>query len=331
MTIYKWTDIKGDFTDGLVLGNGASMAIHQGFGYGSLFEAARENGHLTTPVAAVFDAFGVNDFELVLRRLWQAKVVNTTLSVPAGPVEEAYLQVRTALIATVRDVHISHDDAFKHLKPIYTFLHTFKTVVSLNYDLLVYWAVMQSRGELGNWLKDCFGKGGAFADDWENMRRPYYASGATLVFYPHGNLVLARDFDETERKISAGGFQDLLSQILDEWESEKTVPLFVCDGTSEQKVKSITGSSYLQRVYREVLPVMGDSLVVYGWAMGEQEAHILQKLKQGNPKRIAVSVYQENEAYMRHVSDKFREAHLPDPVFFNSSSPECWCNPPATE
>lgn len=324
--IKQWNDIKHDFTDGLLLGNGASMAIHDRFGYGSLFEAARTNGHLTEPVAAVFDAFGVHDFELVLRRLWQAKVVNTTLSVPAGPVEDAYYQVRNALIATVRDVHISHDDAYPHLKPIYTFMHTFKTVVSLNYDLLVYWAVMQSRGDIGNWLKDCFGKGGVFMDDWENMRRPYYAAGATLVFYPHGNLVLARDFDETERKISTGGFQGLLDQILAEWESESTVPLFVCDGTSEQKVKSIGGSDYLQRVYREVLPAMGDSLVVYGWAMGEQEAHILQKLTQGRPKRIAVSVYQQNEVYMRHVADKLREANLPEPVFFDSASPGCWHN-----
>jgi len=325
--IHQWNDIKDSFTDGLLLGNGSSMAIHPDFGYGSLFEAAQENGHLTAPVAAVFDAFGVNDFELVLRRLWQAKVVNFTLDVPAGPVEEAYLQVRTALIATVRDVHITHEDALTHLKPIYTFMHTFKTVVSLNYDLLVYWAVMQSRGDLGNWLKDCFGKGGAFPDEWEYMRRPYYAAGATLVFYPHGNLVLARDFDESERKISTGGFQDLLGQILDEWESGKAVPLFVCDGTSEQKVKSISGSSYLQRVYREVLPAMGDSLVIYGWAMGEQEAHILQKLKQGRPQRIAVSVYQGNEQYMRHVADKLQEANLPEPVFFDSASPGCWHNP----
>lgn len=327
MTIHQWSDIKTDFTDGLLLGNGASMAIHQDFGYGSLFEAARQNGHLTEHVAAVFDAFGVNDFELVLRRLWQAKVVNTTLDVSSGPVEEAYLQVRTALIATVRDVHISHDDAYPHLKPIYTFMHTFKTVVSLNYDLLVYWAVMQSRGDLGTWLKDCFGKGGYFPDDWEYMRTPYYAAGATLVFYPHGNLVLARDFDETERKISTGGFRGLLDQILDEWESERTVPLFVCDGTSEQKVKSIASSSYLQRVYREVLPAMGDSLVVYGWAMGTQEAHILQKLRQGSPKRIAVSVYEKNDAYMRHIANKLRDVNLPEPVFFDSASPGCWHNP----
>jgi len=188
---------------------------------------------------------------------------------------------------------------------------------------------MESKSELGGWLKDCFGKGGQFADDWEELRRPWNADGATLVFYPHGNLVLARDFDESERKIAVRGNQDLLGQILAEWEGERAVPLFVCDGTSEYKLKSIGGSSYLQRVYREVLPKMGQSLVVYGWAIGDQEAHILQKLKQAHPQRLAVSVHQQNEGYIQHVQNKLQEAGLPQPVFFDAASPGCWNNPEA--
>lgn len=44
--IYEWNDIKDEFTDGLLLGNGASMAVHPEFHYGSLFEAARVKGSL---------------------------------------------------------------------------------------------------------------------------------------------------------------------------------------------------------------------------------------------------------------------------------------------
>ena len=323
----KWNDIKEYFTDGLLLGNGASMAVHQGFGYSSLFEAARQNGHLTAQVAAVFNAFGTRDFELVLRRLWQAKIVNTILSIPAGKVEESYLQVRTALIATVRDVHISHEEALKHLTPIYTFMSNFKTVVSLNYDLLVYWAVMQSREELKNWLKDCFGNGGIFLDDWKRLRERYNADGSTLVFYPHGNLMLARDFNGIERKISTRGYQNLLGQILDEWESGATVPLFVCDGTSEQKLNSICSSSYLQRTYLEVIPSMNRSLVIFGWAIGDQETHILKKIKQANPTCIAVSVYCEDKLFMQHVQKRLQDEGLPEPYFFDSASPGCWNTP----
>ncbi|KFC65651.1 DUF4917 family protein [Massilia sp. LC238] len=323
--INQWEEIKERFKDGLLLGNGASMAIHRGFGYAGLFEAAQEHQFITPEVASVFDAFGVNDFELVLRRLWQAKVVNQTLGIAAGRVEEAYAQVRTALIETVRHVHINHDDAVVHLKPIYTFMQGFKTVVSLNYDLIVYWAAMYSRDSIGSWFKDCF-VGGTFADNWEPMREPYgAAAGATLFFYPHGNLALARALDDEEGKLTARG-QDLLTRILKVWESGQAVPLFVCEGTSEYKVKSIRSSSYLQRVNREVLPNIGSSLVIYGWGLAEQEQHILAALSKSNCKRVAVSVYANNEEYMRRAEQTLRDIGIEEVVFFDSTSPGCWNN-----
>jgi hypothetical protein len=329
MPIHQWLEISKDFTEGLLLGNGASMAIHREFGYEGLFQAARDHGHITPAVAAVFDAFKVNDFELVLRRLWEATVVNKTLDIPAGRVEEAYIQVRTALIATVREVHISHDDVLEHLEPIYMFMKNFKTVISLNYDLIVYWAAMQSQEALGVWFKDCF-LNGSFADDWGRMRKPLgRAMGTTLFFYPHGNLALARGIDDEETKISGRGEEDLLTRVLDVWEQGKKVPLFVCEGTSSHKEKSIKGSAYLRRVNQEVLPLIGDSLVIYGWGMAEQEQHILNSLKKSKCIRAAVSVYNGNKEYMRHAEEALVEAGLKEVVFFDSASPSCWHNPPA--
>jgi hypothetical protein len=328
MPLYQWSDIKEHFSDALLLGNGASMAIHRDFGYQSLFEAAQQHQHITPEVATIFTKFGVNDFELVLRRLWQAKVVNETLDISAGPVEEAYTQVRTALIATVRQVHISHDDAAPYLKPIYTFMQGFDTVISLNYDLLVYWAAMASRDSLYSWFKDCFVRG-TFADDWEAMRKPWgRAAGTTLFFYPHGNLALARALDDEEGKIPADG-QDLLSRVLAVWEAGEGVPLFVCEGTSDHKIKSIQGSSYLQRVNREVLPKVPTSITIYGWGIAEQEKHILDRLKQSPCKRVAVSVYNEDQTYIHHAEETLRAAGFPEVVFFDSASPGCWHNPPS--
>jgi hypothetical protein len=325
MTIFQWNEIKDRFNHGLLLGNGASMAVHPGFGYRSLYEVARDNGHLTPDVASVFMAFGVHDFELVLRRLWQAKVVNEALGIHGGRVAEAYIQVRNSLISTVRDVHITHDNALPHLRPIYEFMQNFKTVVSLNYDLLVYWAAMYSQDTLGNWFKDCF-ISGEFADDWELRRIPFRARGATLFFYPHGNLALARGLDDAEFKIATRG-QDLLTRVLDVWQNGEGVPLFVCEGTSDYKVKAITGSSYLQRVSREVLPQIGDSLVIYGWGIADQEAHILKRLSQANCQRVAVSVYNADAEFMRHAEEKLSNAGIPEILFFDSRSQGCWNNP----
>lgn len=270
--IRSWLDIQDEFHHGLIVGNGGSVAVHSAFSYGSLFEAARAAGHITAQVSDVFDRFGTTDFELVLRRLWQATLVNSALEIPAGRVEVAYEQVRAALIATIRETHVSYEGALPHLAPIYRFMQRFETVISLNYDLVVYWAAMLGNRDLGVWFKDCF-RYRRFDENWREYRRPYgRATGSTLFFYPHGNLVLARNQDGEEKKIVAATNDDLLESILDSWEGSNVVPLFVCEGTSADKLKSIGTSQYLQAIVNDPLRDLGESLVIYGWSFGEQGA-----------------------------------------------------------
>lgn len=280
--ILKWAEIKENFQGGaLLLGNGASMSIHSEFGYASLRTAAQEAGNITPVVSEVFTAFGTDDFELVLRRLWQAKLVNQALHLEPGKVEEAYQQVREALIATVRDVHIAYDEATPYLDGMYKFMQGFKTVLSLNYDLLVYWAMMLGNKSLGRWFKDGFQQGGVFRDDWQVLREPLGAKGSTLVFYPHGNLIAARTANNNEQKLAAAGGENigLLDRILEQWSEGECVPLFVCEGTAEQKKRAIASSPYLSRQYWEVLPSVSPALVVYGWNCAEQDRHLLDQIK----------------------------------------------------
>lgn len=330
--IQTWSEIQNRFTDGLLLGNGASMAVHGGFGYASLFKAACDLGQVDEKVQRVFDSFGTDDFELVLRRLWQAKLVNEALEIPPGPVETAYELVRSALIATVRATHVSHADAKPHLENIYPFLKGFKTVVSLNYDLILYWAAMlgNNNPEIGFWFKDGFVHG-AFRDEWQSVRDPHKnAKGSTLYFYPHGNLVLARTSFASEEKIAAGKGSDLLESILARWEAaDGPSPIFVCEGTADHKKGSIGSSSYLRRVFREVIPQLGDSLVIYGWSMSAQDAHIFDQLQRANIKRAAVSVLNGNPALMQSAEDQLKKIGINEVLFFDSSSPGCWNNPPS--
>lgn len=333
--ILKWGEIKDGFKDGtLLLGNGASMAIHQPFGYESLRSAAQEAEHITQPVADVFTAFGTDDFELVLRRLWQASLVNQALQVEPGKVEEAYQQVREALISTVRDIHISYDAASPHFEAIYTFMQGFQTVLSLNYDLVGYWAMLAGNQKLGRWFKDGFQKGGVFREDWEKLRQPFGAEGATLMFYPHGNLITARKNNSVERKLSTGGgfSAALLDHILEEWESGEVVPLFVSEGTSDHKKRAIASSEYLARVFWEVIPSIEGPLVIYGWSISDQDDHILEQIKMAQPllSRIAVSVYGQNQEDASRMQSKLEDAGFNELVFFDSSSPGCWIHAQGT-
>lgn len=325
--IHNWMDIEADFEDGLLLGNGSSIALHDGFRYPSLHEEAVDRGFITRAIAQIFEQFGVSDFEEVLRKLWQTKLVLEALDLPSERIEAAYAEVRTALIATVRSAHIRPREAERHLPHIYRFMKRFKTVVSLNYDLIVYWAAMLGNHELElTWFKDGF-QSGAFLDDWQPMRRPYKgAAGATMYFYPHGNLALKRT-RSGEGKVNARQREGLLDSILLEWERGECVPLFVCEGTTIHKKKSIQSSSYLQRVLSEVIPDIRTSLVIYGWSMSEQDQHIIDQLHHSPPRRVAVSVRNGNQGYAVEAERILEAIGVREIVFFDAASAGCWNSP----
>jgi len=323
--IHPWADIAAEFADSLIVGNGASIAVSPNFAYASLHAAAVEADRLPAPVAHVFERFQTQDFELVLRRLWQATMVNQALELPDGPVEAAYRGVRQALIETVRATHIGYAAALPHLKPIYQFMQRFRTVVSLNYDLLVYWAAMLGNEELGNWFKDGF-DGLLFREDWRVLREPHGADGVTLCFYPHGNLALARTRQEREIKIHAAD-GNLLETVFERWSTGRVAPLYVSEGLAERKRQAISESPYLRAVSAGPMLELGESVAIYGWGLGVQDSHLLDAVAQRPPRRAALSVYRDNQDFAQRAGQLLAAAGIEEVVHFNAESPSCWSQP----
>lgn len=260
------------------------------FSYSSLLARARELGTITDDIQRVFDHLDTQDFELVLRMLWHAHNVNQALGIKDRRTARAYSDVRRALIEAVRSIHAPYADVEDRLRAGIPFLSRFTTVVSLNYDLLVYWAILQANAETPYRFKDCF-IGGEFHHDWERLRANYGpADATTLVFYPHGNMAIAADIAGVECKIHADAFSTLLETIIDRWGGEDLAPVFVSEGTSDQKLSSIQRSPYLSTVYEEVLPHLGESVVVYGWSMSDADDHLVKAICSGATRRFAVSV-----------------------------------------
>ena len=77
------------------------------FSYRSLYEEASLS--LDSAVKSIFESYGTQDFEFVLRLQWTAHHVNATLSVrDFKVVVEAYNGVKDALIRTVHRIHVSY-------------------------------------------------------------------------------------------------------------------------------------------------------------------------------------------------------------------------------
>ena len=55
--IYAWKEIKEDFKEKLVLGNGASIAVWDGFKYDSLYDEAADSGIFSPKLKKLFQEF----------------------------------------------------------------------------------------------------------------------------------------------------------------------------------------------------------------------------------------------------------------------------------
>lgn len=336
--IHKWADISRYFKKTIVLGNGASIAVDRCFSYRSLFDEATSTALLSSNARKLFDQFKTKDFEFVLRMMWNAHRVNDAFEIEDNRVTEAYEELRESLIKTVQRVHVPYPEALKYIPSIGEFLKQFDTVINLNYDLLVYWAMLHANTILGgSWFKDCFiGEDRTFKDDHGFLRRPYGGvSGATLVFYPHGNLVLASDFSGSEVKICSDEHADLLDSIVKRWSLSDCTPLFVSEGTTNQKSQAIHRNAYLRTISNTVLPRLGkhqDPIAIYGWSIGDQDKHLLAAIGRNEPSRLAISVHMTSDSwedFCEHVrkalSNTYGFAHT-EVAFYDSGSPDCWIN-----
>jgi hypothetical protein len=350
--IMQWNDIKGDFKDALLVGNGGSIALSDKFSYKSLYGYADKHELLQKEAIAVFDKFQkkYRDFEQVLYSLWQADYINGLFDVAEDEqkkVRLGYTKVRRSLIDAVKDVHPANNESELALLKVGQFTAGFKTVFSLNYDLMLFWAsqkVNVNDINDGNKFIDGFtlrvsrnksqkDPTFAFTDNIEELRVPnHYNESSTLVFYPHGSLLLYQTkAKKDERKITSYKKEGLLKSITDFWARNDGNPIFVCEGDSEQKLKAISASKYLTHVYQNVLPRAGKTLTIYGWGMGDQDSHIVKQLARGSYEKVAVSIHTQNKSpkqlaqMMNTYQHKLEKIVLPEHVeFFDSASLGCW-------
>lgn len=334
--IKDWAEIKDDYENGnLIIGNGASVALHQKFRFDSLKEEAEKLRLFNEDISKLFIEFDTSDFELILRLVWHAKLVNKHLGIIDQKIDSAYENIKEALIKVVKEVHCEHSDIADQLPQLYQFIKQFRTVVSLNYDLILYWILMYgNRNEDGHRFKDCFQGSGLFRNNWQDLRNPIRKEKeVTLSLYQHGNLSIFRDAKNTETKVQRGDFEDLLEVITSQWEDNK-IPLFVAEGTGTKKLESIKSSPYLSTIFYEVLPdliTQKANLVIYGWSLGKQESHLVKQIFKNNQSgKVAISIFQNNQEECHRIYRLIKNEKVAPNIeveFFDSQSSGCWNNP----
>lgn len=298
-TLMDWAAVDPSLTNsGLLLGNGASRVIWDNFQYDSLFQKAKSlpaGQALTATDEAIFTAYNTTNFEGVLQALATTDKTLNALTKPDPVIMQRYSHIRRALVHSVHGTHIPHNripDAT--LQTIADELNRYEFVYSTNYDLLVYWSVMHVDAKD---FKDFF-----WCDDkcFDLAKSDVWGKPTKLLFV-HGGLHIYIDAHGNTCKLVAGA-----DPILEQFEKGTTIPVFVSEGTYQDKLAAIYRSDYPSFAYSTLMQHDGP-MVIFGQGLGDSDQHIVNALNKAGLKELVVGIYPGSDQQIKDAKAHYKK------------------------
>lgn len=298
----------------LLIGNGLSRHVWEPFGYPKLFDHASA-ADLTRRDRALFDRSP--NFERALGDLLTAIRVCSVVGLDTAPLYERYRSIQIALGSAVRNVHVNRDEVPGETRQaIREVMAQFEWVFTTNYDLLIYWAMAY---------------GGRFAPFIDNFRwgrcefdpqRAPVSVGEVPIYFLHGALHLVVAGDGTVFKLTRQRISTLLDQFGQAIEGDPNArPLLVTEGSARDKLEVIEGNEYLSHCLDRLRDNELDT-VVFGSALGAEDAHITAALSEYPDRAVAVSMLPEGSKAERlaRQMDIYGRVEVDELIFFDATS-----------
>jgi len=293
--------IDGAKNKHLLLGNGFSISLKPDiFSYGSLFENADFS---TAPhIPALFQALGTNDFEIVINYLQNAakvvEVYRPNLIRLAESLRRDAEAIKDALVAAVARRHPDrpYDIAPGQYAACRAFLNRFDHIFTLNYDVLLYWALMQTEVDSLRLRPD-----DGFRHPEDDPDLPYVSwqqSQTATVSYLHGALHLFDRGDEITKYTWSKTEKAIVDQIREALDEDR-FPLFVSEGSSKSKKQRILHNAYLHKALRSFEACCnpaGNAIIIFGHSLASNDAHVLRCIAAGAAQNLLVGLYGDSDS-----------------------------------
>ena len=151
----------------------------------------------------------------------------------------------------------------------------------------------------------------------------------------NGKFIKRKAVNE-EEKIKYHPPETLLQTILNRWSNDTNFyPLFICEGSSTEKIKSISRSYYLNYIYRNILPKLPENIICYGWSLSENDEPIINQILKDSRKnhKLLISVRKGNKSDFQveteciNIKNRINNINNNTEIhFFDSSDEGCWLN-----
>ncbi len=327
--IRQWDNLKGKYEKlDILLGNGFSINFSPNFMYRSIYEKFQQ--HCDPLQKELFSQFNTTNFEEIMLMLTYTKKVNTVFGLSTSEVEGGVEALKNGLIASINELHPRTDTVpWPVISSISRqFIEDFSDIYSLNYDLLLYHIIMAAYDA---WRDDhsltslqdfCWGKieGTKYYREFKDFQG---LGGYNDIYYIHGNLCLFNSKSHVVKLIRGDRGAELID-LISERISTGYFPLFVSEGTYEEKRARVLSNQYLHFCF-DKLGAARKPLMIFGLTLAPNDEHIIQQIK-SNPRPLIISIYPENRSALelkKEVTDqmmKFGNYFKPEIDFVDSRS-----------
>lgn len=274
----------------LLLGNGFSIAFDKKiFGYEGLLESARERNLFqdNDRLSKVFNISKTVNFEQIMEYLMELESIFSNYSME---IQNDISRLKEIIIKALSQSHPNSPHCIKKIqyKHCAQFLRNFKSIYTLNYDLLLYWVIMKEN--LYMEFKDGFqypiNKVEESATNYVYWypRNKYF----TNLYYLHGGLYLYGATNEIKKYCFSNG-RSLKEQIMHSI-NQNIFPLFVSAESHLKKLEIINRSDYLSNALNNFNHCK-DVLFIYGFNFSENDRHILKAIASSKVNKIFISIY----------------------------------------
>lgn len=322
----------------LLLGNGFSIACRPDiFRYEKLFEQA-DFSNLSESAQKAFDALNTTDFERVIKALRDAAELSALYALPEKNIQQMKADadaLKELLVQTIANSYpaIPGDINDSEYAACQQFLSNFNNTYTFNYDLLLYWTHMHRESEAKIQSDDGFRTSQWDIDDgiesdyvvWESSQ-----SHEQNMWFLHGALHVFDSGTEIQKYTWNRTGVRLIEQIRDAL-SRDLFPLFVAEGSSEEKLEPIRPSDYLAKAYRSFQEIQ-HCLFIYGHSLAAKDEHYLRLIEQGKLSHIYIGLYGDpasdiNKAIVRRANGMSLSRRSKKPLrvdFYDSDSTHVW-------
>jgi len=336
----------------LMLGNGFSIACKPDiFHYGSLFEAADFSA--IPEVKTAFTVLNTQDFEVVIRSLDDgAKLLPIYAAESADStrlMQKHAESLKEILISTIADNHPAgpHEIDESKIWACREFLSHFLNpddkrcgyVFTLNYDLLLYWVLMNEGNEFDE-NRVRLKRNDGFGNDEDDPFTEYVvwqgetAAHSANVHYLHGALHLFDSGSELLKYTWVRSGERLVDQTRNALGDNK-FPLFVSEGDSVKKKNRIRHNAYLYQGYKVLtanVQTASHCFFIFGHSLAKNDDHILMRLARGKFKKLYVGLHGDPDSEWnqgiasraRYLAAQRQRKYPLDVVFFDSASANVW-------